>query len=56
MIAYIYFLDRNDFNKSFKYINLLPRITTIFLIRDPISKFKTGLNHGGYKKVVIVTI
>ncbi|EOI7784452.1 sugar transferase, partial [Campylobacter jejuni] len=47
---HILFLDRNDFNKSFKYINLLPRITTIFLIRDPISKFKTGLNHGGYKK------
>ncbi|MBZ7929152.1 DUF2972 domain-containing protein, partial [Campylobacter molothri] len=47
---HILFLDRNDFNKSFKYINLLPQIITIFLIRDPISKFKTGLNHGGYKK------
>ncbi|WP_173786982.1 DUF2972 domain-containing protein, partial [Campylobacter lari] len=47
---HVLFLNTNDFRKSLKYINLFPKIVTIFLIRDPISKFKTGLNHGGYKK------
>ncbi|HEB9417029.1 TPA: DUF2972 domain-containing protein, partial [Campylobacter coli] len=47
---HILMLNPNDFIKSYKYIKLLPDITTIFLIRDPIKKIKTGLNHGGYKK------
>ncbi|MCR6575443.1 DUF2972 domain-containing protein, partial [Campylobacter insulaenigrae] len=45
----LYFTE-NDFIKSIKYLHLLPDIDVLILTRDPISKLKSGLNHGWAKR------
>ncbi|HED6757495.1 TPA: DUF2972 domain-containing protein [Campylobacter coli] len=47
-LSLIYFTE-DQFIRSVKYLFLLPNVDVLILTRDPISKLKSGLNHGWLK-------